>query len=229
MTWIKICAMTNVEDARAAATAGVDAVGFVFAHSPRQVTPEVARSVVAAIPRPVEKIGVFADEDPAVIRSIVAEVGLTGVQLHGHETVAIVEAIRRGHETRAPRLRIFKTVSFTRGAESALRDFGNCQALDGILLDSVATRTDASGRLVSTRGGTGVAFNWKRAATFVPGVAQRTRVIVAGGLTPDTVPEAIRLLNPWGVDVCTGVELEPGRKDHAKMRSFVDAVRTALS
>lgn len=216
--------MTNLEDARVAVAAGADAIGFVFARSPRQVTPEQARSIVAGLPTEVEKVGVFLNEDPTRIRDIADTVGLTVVQLQGDETIAVAEALRRGGRVRSARRRIFKTVPVVTGAESALRRFANCEAIDALLLDSVVTPANPGAEPI--RGGTGVPFDWKRASRFMPGLCRRKRIIVAGGLAPETVASAIRMLQPWGVDVCSGVESEPGRKDHDKVRAFVHAVRS---
>lgn len=226
MTWIKICAMTNVTDARVAADAGADAVGLIFAASPRRVTPGQARKIVAALPATREKVGVFVNESAERITQIVQEAGLTAVQLHGDETTEFVAALRR--DIKSSRLRLIKTVGIAPGMEGVIRGLGKCPSLDAVLLDSVV-RAVAGADGVVVRGGTGVSFNWKRAAAFVPGLARRTRVIVAGGLAPETVAEAVHVLRPWGVDVCSGVEREPGKKDHAKVRAFVAAVRAATT
>jgi phosphoribosylanthranilate isomerase len=225
LTWIKICAMTNVTDARVAADAGADAVGLIFAASPRRVTPGQARKIVAALPATMEKVGVFVNESADHIAEVVAEAGLTAVQLHGDEPAEFIGDLR--HTVKSTRLRIIKTIGIAPGMEGAIRDLGKCQSLDAVLLDSVVVQAVAGADGVVVRGGTGVSFNWKRASAFVPGLARRTRVIVAGGLAPDTVAEAVHVLRPWGVDVCSGVEREPGKKDHAKVRAFIAAVRAA--
>ncbi len=221
MTWVKICGMTTGGDARAAVEAGADAVGLIFAPSPRRVTPGQAREIVAELPPAVEKVGVFLDDTAERISEIIGSVGLTAVQLQGDEPLEMVAEIRR--QSKRPRLHIIKTLAIARGMESSIRAFAHCEGLDAVLLDSVVMH--ASGSKAVVRGGTGVAFHWKRAAAFVPGLAKRTRVIVAGGLTPQTVADAVRILQPWGVDVCSAVEREPGRKDHDQVRAFIAAVR----
>ncbi len=216
MTWIKICGTTTIEDARAAVEAGADAVGFVFAPSPRRIEPERAKQIVAGLPRHAEKVGVFANETAERIREIVEQVGLTAVQLHGDETPEFALTLFRvpGQVSRARR-RVFKALGVRPGIEGELRSFGGC--VDGLLLDSVAR----DGR----RGGTGQAFDWNRAQEFMPGLTARVRVILAGGLNPENVADAVRKLRPWGVDVCSGVERAPGTKDHDKLRAFVETVR----
>ena len=229
MTWIKICGTTNRDDALAAVDAGADAIGLVFAPSPRRVEPEAAQEIAAIVPRAVEKVGVFCNESAERIEAIARQVGLTIVQLHGDETPDFARGLFGGSDVRA-RLRVFKAVSVSPGVESVLRDFADAGGVDGVLLDSAVLRAACMGQGTElVRGGTGVAFDWKRAAEFVPGLAQGMRAILAGGLSPANVADAVRILKPWGVDVCTGVEVSPGRKDHAKVRAFVAAVRDLQS
>ena len=231
MTWLKICGTTSREDALAAVTAGADAVGFVFAPSTRRITPEAAADIAAALPRSIDKVGVFVNQTGERIEEIARQVGLNAVQLHGDETPEFARSLfrdRSGRSTGRARVRIFKAVSVVPGMENALRNFMNSDAVDGLLLDSVVVRAGCMGQGVElVRGGTGVSFDWKRAAEFVPGIAKRMRVILAGGLSPGNVADAVRTLRPWGVDVCSGVEAAPGRKDHEKIYAFVTAVRTA--
>jgi phosphoribosylanthranilate isomerase len=233
MTWVKICGTTTRDDAFAAVEAGADAVGFVFAPSPRRIAPEAAQEIAAALPRPVDKVGVFANESAERIESVARQVGLTVVQLHGDESPDFARRLFRSTDGRADgraRLRVFKAVSVMAGVEGVLRDFASADAVDGIVLDSAVLRVACMGQGTElVRGGTGVSFDWKRATAFVPGIAQRTRIILAGGLSPANVADAVRILNPWGVDVCTGVEASPGAKDHTKIRAFVAAVRDATS
>jgi phosphoribosylanthranilate isomerase len=120
-------------------------------------------------------------------------------------------------------MRIFKTLHMIDGFEEVARKFLREQCVDGLLLDTVVH--DASGEV--SRGGTGQSFDWASTSAFLPGIRRETRVIVAGGLSPANVEEAIRLMQPWGVDVCSGVEREPGKKDHKKVRVFVAAARAA--
>jgi phosphoribosylanthranilate isomerase len=223
--WIKICGTTNLEDAKAAIEAGADAIGFIFLPSKRQVTPELAAEIARALPRTFEKVGVFSNESATRIEEIVATVGLTVVQLHGDETPEFARNLLRQNGTNMrSRVRVFKTVHMVSGVESELRNYASGKSVDGLLLDSVV-RDPVSGQIA--RGGTGQTFDWHRTADFLPGVQRKTRVIVAGGLTAENVVDAVRLLQPWGVDVCSGVESEPGRKDRDKLRRFVTAAREA--
>ena len=229
MTWVKLCGTTNLEDAQLAVAAGADALGFIFAESPRRITPAGARAIIEQLPPSVEKVGVFVNETPARMHDIIGLAGLTAVQLQGEETPEAAAQLRQLCASRRGQLRIFKALGMAQGIEGVMRDFTVTSAIDGVLLDSFAARAagQAEGEHHVARGGTGKTFDWKRAASFVPGLAKRTRVIIAGGLSPANVGEAIRTLSPWGVDVCSGVEQSPGRKDAAKVRDFVTAARSA--
>lgn len=227
MTWVKICGTTNLADANTALAAGVDALGFIFAESPRRISPADARNIIDKLPAAIEKVGVFVNETPERMHAIITEAGLTAVQLQGEETREVAGQLRRLAAHRRGQLRIFKALGVAKGIEGVIREF-TATAVDGVLLDSFAARAAGhSGENKTARGGTGKTFDWKRAAAFVPGLAKRTRVIIAGGLNPENVGEAIHLLLPWGVDVCSGVEETPGHKDPAKIREFMLAVRGA--
>jgi phosphoribosylanthranilate isomerase len=222
MTWIKICGITNLDDGLEAVEAGADAVGFVFyKKSPRYVDAEAVRGIVAKLPNNVEKIGVFVDETWENIQATAARAGLTGIQIHA-------DGLRNEDTKRGAR-------PFTVKRYLALRvlDF-----LDGRRrLDSLAvsvkttTEPDISAVFLDSGttqqpGGTGRAFDWERARHVADGVTSLGfPLVVAGGLTPDNVTEAIRILEPWGVDVSSGVEARPGKKDPEKIRAFVAAVR----
>ena len=222
MTWIKICGNTSLEDALGAVEAGADALGFIFAPSPRRIEPKAAQAIVAELPETLEKVGVFVNESAEHIREVVEQVHLTAVQLHGDESPEFARNLfRLPGSARQSRLRVFKALPVVTGIERALREFAHTPGVAAVLLDSAAHDSG------SPRGGTGKAFDWGRAAVFVPGVAECKRVILAGGLTPGNVAGAIEMLAPWGVDVCSGVELSPGRKDPARMRAFVAAVHAA--
>jgi len=217
--WIKVCGNTSLEDARLAVEAGADAVGFVFAPSARRVTAAEVAAIVPHLPATVEKIGVFVDAAADEIYSIVRECGLTGVQLHfeaGPELPAKLRALL------GPELRILRVVHFDaetadQNAERVAQHAGNPD-VDAVLVDS---RTDAA------VGGTGVTFDWATAgATLFESVRER-KLIAAGGLDPENVAEAIAMLRPWGVDVVSGVESAPGRKDPIKVRDFVMRARSA--
>jgi phosphoribosylanthranilate isomerase len=213
MTWIKICGTTNLEDALASVEAGADALGFIFTDSPRRITPEAAREIVANLPDSVQKIGVFVNASRERVHNIVSRVGLTGVQLHGTENEQYVEELCRGWDdakTRKHKVRVIKAVPVRPGFENTLRALS--RSLDLFLLDSGA-------------GGTGQSFDPKAALAGLKKTP--VRFIAAGGLRPENVSEAIQVLKPWGVDVASGVEKEKGKKDHAKLKAFVSAVRQA--
>lgn len=225
MLWVKICGMTSLEDALTAVEAGADAVGFIFAPSKRQITAETAKAIAQKLPKTLEKVGVFANESAQQLEEVAAEVGLTAVQLHGDESSEYARMLfRHGVGRSRAQMRVFKTLHVTSGIESVAREFLTERCVDGFLLDSVVHDV-ATGE--THRGGTGRVFDWQRANEFLPGVQRETRVIVAGGLSPANVADAVRVLQPWGVDVCSGVESEPRKKDEKKIREFVTAAREA--
>jgi phosphoribosylanthranilate isomerase len=215
MTWVKICGITNLEDARGAVEAGADALGFVFyPNSPRYIDPNAARRIVAALPAAIEKVGVFVDEAPQSLADIAQQVGLTGLQLHLELSRIRLEA---------------KSLATLPGVKQyvSLRAHGlsPCEfpvqlglPLDGIFLDSGTLREP---------GGTGQVFDWEQSRSLVANLKQTAKVVIAGGLTAENVQTAMRILDPWGVDVVSGVEARPGRKDPEKVRAFVTVVRDA--
>jgi phosphoribosylanthranilate isomerase len=214
--WIKICGNTSLDDARLAANADADAVGFVFAPSPRQVTPEQVAAITTELPPHIEKIGVFVDAAFDEISSAIVAAGLTGVQLHFD---APPELPRRLRSRFGPSLRILGVEHFD--AEQAGKGKTAPRVpnppdpnIDAILVDSKTARA---------AGGTGVAYDWALASEtlFQNATGREPLMIAAGGLTPENVAEAIATLHPWGVDVVTGVEAMPGRKDPAKVRAFI--------
>jgi phosphoribosylanthranilate isomerase len=212
--WVKICGTTNLEDAQLAVDAGADAVGFVFGPSRRQVTAEQVAPITPHLPDKVEKIGVFVNETPERIAEIVRIAGLTGIQLQGDEPPEEVAQLRNLNL-----LRVVKTVWASAGIGTlAQRIAAHRPNVDSILLDSGS---------VAVRGGTGTKFDWIEVAAQLRRVPNGTRIIVAGGLNPSNVATAIATLHPWGVDVATGVEREPGKKDPDKVRAFIAAARRA--
>ncbi|HTJ29330.1 MAG TPA: phosphoribosylanthranilate isomerase [Acidobacteriaceae bacterium] len=217
--WVKICGNTSLADAQMAADAGADAVGFVFAPSPRLVTPAEVAAIVPRLPEKLEKIGVFVDLDFEKIAAAVAGCGLTGVQLHGG-----IDASRGADLAQELRthfgagLRILEVIHYGPEAAARLQEAAGNAALDGVLVDS---------RTTQALGGTGVAYDWQAARAGVFAGESPLRMVAAGGLHPDNVAEAIRTLKPWGVDAVTGVEASPGRKDAEKVRAFVEAARKA--
>ena len=239
--WIKICANTSLEDALLAADAGADAVGFVFAPSPRRVTVAQAAAIVPGLPAEIEKIGVFVDASFEEIDATIIACGLTGVQLHFDAAPELPARIRArfGHD-----LRILRVVHFDDGqAAEELRtvsghDFGRAartaktawaSAPEGCFSDPNIDAILIDSRTASAVGGTGQAFDWALAAEtlFQAARARGSRIVAAGGLSPENVAEAIAMLRPWGVDVVSGVEGAPGRKDPAKVREFVARARAA--
>ncbi|MFZ0337159.1 MAG: phosphoribosylanthranilate isomerase [Terracidiphilus sp.] len=212
--WIKICANTSLGDAQLAADAGADAVGFVFAPSPRRVTAEQAAKIVAQLPAALEKIGIFVDAGFGEIAATVEAAGLTGVQLHFDAPAALPAQLR---ERFGPGLRILGVVHFDARAGKHVAAITRDEHIDALLVDS---------RTAAAVGGTGVAFDWDAASKTI---FQDTgaRMVAAGGLTPENVADAIATLRPWGVDVVSGVEAAPGRKDPAKVRAFVANARAA--
>jgi phosphoribosylanthranilate isomerase len=210
--WVKICANTSVEDAIVAAEAGADAVGFVFAESVRRVTPAQVRVITPQLPAKVEKIGVFVDTGFEDLAAAIEECGLTGVQLHSAREAGVTAKLRE----RFGSLRILRVIHFQNGLEHELREAQADEAVDAVLVDS---------RTATLRGGTGVRFDWQAARGSFAG--SRLRMVVAGGLNAENVGEAIATLHPWGVDVVSGVEAAPGKKDAAKVRAFIENARIA--
>jgi phosphoribosylanthranilate isomerase len=210
-TWIKICGTTSLEDALASVAAGADALGFIFAPSKRRITPAQARDIVRQLPEKVERVGVFVDESVDVINATVDLVGLTAAQLHGNESPELAASLLKD---RGPdrSIRVIKTVLVDDNFEARLtRVFGGNKIGDSILLDSGS--------------GSGKTFDWERVRQRLTG--RGAPFIIAGGLTTENVGQAVQTFTPWGVDVVSGVEREPGRKDLEKLKAFVAAVRKA--
>ncbi len=192
--FVKICGTTNVADALMAVAMGADAVGFVLAPSVRRVEPDQVRQIVREIPDEVLTVGVFRDESAQRIVEVVEATGLGGVQLHGRESHGEATWIK----ARVP----FVIQAFSVG-DPRLSRVDDYQ-VDAVLLDGA---TPGSGRT----------FDW----TLVGDLPRRRAVVLAGGLRPDNVGDAIRTVRPWGVDVASGVESSPGRKDVRLVRRFV--------
>ena len=252
--WIKICGNTSLADAQLAAECGADAVGFVFAPSPRRVTPEQAAAIMPHLPASLEKIGVFVDAPFNEIASTVETSSLTGVQLHFDAPAELPAQLRARF---GPGLRILRVIHFVgqetigenrfvsghdlsgppatglrrwgglsradeakekQGALAPTECFSNPN-IDAVLVDSLTKKAV---------GGTGVSYDWAAASTALFQNAKQRKLIAAGGLAPHNVAEAIATLNPWGVDVVSGVESAPGRKDPAKVRAFIANARAAV-
>ncbi len=222
MTWVKICGTTNLEDARLAVEAGADALGFVFAESPRRVNPEQARDIIRELPGQIEKIGVFVRKSSNQIAEIVETAGLTGVQLHGERSARRVAALRAQIARSERTIRLlcaWRLDEFPPSGAYGIAMPAGEDKPDALLLDS---------RSSIARGGTGTSFDWMSWGVFLRSLRRTLPpLVVAGGLNPDNTGEAIRLLRPWGVDVVSGVEREPGKKDPEKVRAFIAAVRKA--
>lgn len=203
MTRIKVCGMTSVQDAMAAVELGAQAIGLIFYQpSPRGVTPETALAIVRALPPFVTAVGVFVNERAAVVREVVGRCGLTALQFHGDEAPAYCA------EFGTPVIKAFRVSAGWDPA--ALAPY----QVSAYLLDTYAE---------GLYGGTGLAFPWEAAEA----ARRRGRVILAGGLAPETVGAAIARVRPYAVDVCSGVEAAPGRKDLSRLRAFVEAVQAA--
>lgn len=202
MVWIKICGITNLEDGLDAASLGVDALGFIFASSPRRVEPEGAKEIIQALPQALMKVGVFVNEDQKEVQRIVQYCGLNGLQFHGEESPEYCQKFS---------LPVFKAIRI-KGLES-LREIEKYHDIS-ILLDTYSPEQ---------AGGTGNPFPWEIAL-----IAKEKRdFILSGGLNPLNVGEAIKKVRPRGVDVNSGVELLPGKKDLFKMVEFVKEVKRA--
>ncbi|MDR7554973.1 MAG: phosphoribosylanthranilate isomerase [Armatimonadota bacterium] len=206
MIRVKICGITDAAEAEAAAAAGADAVGFVFAPSRRQIDAVRARQVAAALPPFVTRVGVVVNEPLERLRALVEAVGLDAVQLHGDEPPAYCAAVATWGVT------VIKAVPVVGPLDlEGLRAYRAA----AVLLDA---------HRPGQRGGTGQAFDWRLAAP----VARVLRVVLSGGLRPETVADAVRVVRPYAVDVSSGVETD-GRKDPRKMAAFVAAARTAAA
>jgi phosphoribosylanthranilate isomerase len=198
--WVKICGITSEEDALLAVAMGADALGFVFAPSPRQMTPGAVRAITRRLPPEITTFGVFRDERPERVVEIVNEANLKGAQLHGDESredstyvgVRVPVVIR----------------AFAAGDQRLARadEYG----ADLVMLDAPSP-------------GSGRVFDWRLAE----GVPRGRPLVLAGGLNPENVADAIRTVHPWGVDVSSGVEKRPGAKDPMKLRAFVQAAKAA--
>ncbi len=197
MTWLKFCGITRLEDALMAAALGADAVGFVFAESPRRLDAEAARAIARALPEPVIRVGIFRDAPREEVVRVVERCELDLLQFHGMEDeefcescgVPYVKAVAVGVEVPG--------------------DYGYAGC--------IALLAEAPG----LAGGSGVTCDWGSAARL----AEHRRIILAGGLNPENVAEAIRMVRPFGVDVCSGIEAAPGVKDPELMRHFAREVK----
>jgi phosphoribosylanthranilate isomerase len=204
-TRIKVCGITTLEDARLAVAAGADALGFIFVEqSPRLVNPDIVRAISEQLPPFVNSVGVFRDEKVEVVEEIVSYCSLALVQLHGAETPEYCGSLS---------CRVIKSFAMHPGMNRE-EPAPYAEVANAFLLDTYH---------MDLAGGTGKAFDWKLVDELKP----PGPVILAGGLNPENVGEAIRQVKPFAVDVNSGVEYQPGRKDSDKLKNFVHEVRKA--
>ena len=204
MVKVKICGITNWSDARGAVEAGADFLGFNFyRESLRYIAPVAARRIVQRLPEKVASVGVFVNEAEPEMLEIARRVGLDYVQLHGDETAEVVSRMRRS-------IRVIKAIRVRESFRVA--QLANFKGASSILLDGFDAQL---------RGGTGKSFNWKLAKS----AGRKRQIFLAGGLTPENAAEAVSAARPFAIDVCSGVESQPGKKDVARMRALVAAVR----
>jgi phosphoribosylanthranilate isomerase len=198
--FVKICGITSEDDALLAVAMGADAVGFVFAPSPRQVPVQRVYDITRRLPPEILTVGVFRDEHPRRVVEIVHRAGVKGAQLHGGESPEIVAQIAKSVR--------FLVKAYPAGSPHIVTSAS--LATDTILVDGP---TPGSGHL----------FDW----SLVGEVPEGVRLILAGGLTPENVTDAVQTVTPWGVDVSTGVEASPGKKDPLKVKRFIERARAA--
>jgi phosphoribosylanthranilate isomerase len=202
---IKICGLTNLEDALAAAEAGADAVGFVFYQkSPRYIDSSAVRAIVRALPPFVLPVGVFVNESVETVRDTMDTCGLALAQLHGDESSAYCEQVGR------PVLKALRVKD--RISALSVAEYQGRAGVRGFVLDACSDQA---------YGGTGLLADWNVAAAL----AKTCQILLAGGLTPENVADAVTAVRPYGVDVSSGVESSPGKKDHGRLRAFVQAAR----
>lgn len=202
MVRVKICGITNLKDALAACSCGADAIGFVFAKSPRRVSPAAARSIIKKLPPYLVTVGVFVNEDKGEVRKIAADCGLNCLQFHGDETPGYCNYFK-------DKYKIIKAVR--------VRDNDSLAGLGRYNIDAFLLDTYVEGK----RGGTGVKFNWNLA---VKAKRYGKPVILAGGIRAGNVREAIKKVSPYAIDVSSAIEKAPGKKDHNLMKAFIERV-----
>jgi len=231
MTWIKICGITNLEDAMVAAEAGADALGFVFYEkSPRKVESAQVREIVSALPERLEKVGVFVRKPTDEMEMVAEEAGLTAWQSHVDLKRTTLQKLSQTggffvlpekKMTSARKIYVSLPAEFLLDGDG-YRGLGWPKGTDTMLS---ALFIDSGSGLVP--GGTGKTFDWRQLEPAIQPLSMNFNVVVAGGLNPENVDKAMEVLHPWGVDVSSGVEAKPGKKDPDKVRAFVKAVREA--
>ena len=221
--WIKICANTSLEDAQLAAQLGADAVGFVFAPSSRRVTPAEVALITPHLPQGIERIGVFSNLEAEEIARTARVAHLDAVQLHGGFSLDLLQRLR---PLLPEDVKIIQTVSWAVDANNDNAAEVSRQLRD-LAVDGLADRVLIDSRFGQSTGGTGVAFDWRAARAVLSQAGAGLKLMVAGGLCPENIVRAIEDLNPWGVDVASGVELSPGRKSPERLAAFIAAARKA--
>jgi phosphoribosylanthranilate isomerase len=204
MTLVKICGITNIDDAQAAAAVGVDALGFNFYNlSPRYIAPQSAHLIIELIPDSLLTVGVFVNEDSDTVRRIAEESGIKALQLHGDETPEYCNELAADYY-------VIKTFSVS--------DTFDIQTTKAYEVEAIMLDTKHN----SLRGGTGRVFDWsvaRRAASTIP------KLFLAGGLSPENIENAIETVRPFAVDACSALEVRPGKKSEERIRVFVNTVR----
>ncbi len=201
MVKVKICGITNLQDALVAVEAGADMLGFVFAPSPRMVSPEQVKEIISGLSFPVTKVGVFVDNDLEFVRKTMSECSLDSLQFHGTESPEYCTSFPSG------------VIKAFRVRDESILDMLPLYQVDAFLLDSYDPEK---------AGGTGRTFNWSIARD----ARKYGNIILSGGLTPENVAQAITQVEPHAVDVSSGVEVTPGKKDPGKIMAFIQAVRS---
>ena len=207
---IKFCGMTRAADAEYAASLGAAYVGVIFAKSPRRVDPAAAAAVLAGVRERASTVGVFGDATVETIGTVASDLRLDVVQLHGDPSPDVVDSMRR---------------RFSGAVWAAVRIDGSALPDTAAGLLAVADAVVLDARVAGQLGGTGHSFDWSAIARTLERRSDDARVVLAGGLSPENVARAVRIISPDVVDVSSGVESAPGIKDHARMRAFRDAVR----
>lgn len=205
MVKVKICGITNRRDAGLSVEMGADAIGFIFAPSPRRITPEKAREIIGGIPPFVQTVGVFVNERPDTVRRIMGFCGLDLIQFHGDESPEVCGDFMP-HTIKAFRIR-------DRSVLQTINPY--CGKISAMLLDTYVRET---------MGGTGKTFDWRTAVT---GKVLGVPIILSGGLRPSNIVNAISEVNPFAVDVNSGIEERPGKKDHSLMEELMENIRNA--
>jgi phosphoribosylanthranilate isomerase len=223
--WIKICANTSLDDAQLAAELGADAVGFVFAPSARRVTAAEVARITSHLPEGLECVGVFPALQAEEIADAAQESGLTAVQLHGGVNLELVRQLDRIFNGQ---VKLIQTVHWQVDAGDASAALV-AQQLREIAADGIIDRVLIDSKTSTANGGTGVSFDWDAARTTLADASAGLKLIVAGGLNQENVAAAIRKLNPWGIDVASGVEEVPGRKSPEKLSAFIRAARDSTA